>query len=616
MKKYSIIFAALLAVTALSCTKEAANVNPADEEEGEVILMAGFGNDDTRTIRQSDGKVFWSAKDEIAVVRGTRNKKFTSTNTVPAAEAGFKGTSLPAGSGAYWAVHPYDASAKFADSYFQITLPSEQEAVADTFAEDLFISVAYFTDPEEKLTFSHVVSGIKFTLTQPGIKKITLTSIDGSPVTGLLGIQYSGGRPSFVAYGSAKTKIELAPASGTFEVGKDYYFVTLPMAHQSGFNFFFEKEDGSIAYRDVKKAVSFESGHFKVMKDLDKGVEFEKDFFSYSPSAVSIPKFGGEFEINVKTDQNFHLDIASDWIHEVASSGDPLKGATYKFKADWNRGEAREGYVLVCNDSNCFFVTVTQEAGSEDDWKTAEFVHHALGMRFTATWCGYCPIMSETFKMAKAKLGDQFQYACFYSSSSGGNYGFYDIDTLMDQYAIDGFPTGIVDGRVLIENYASEYASNMIVEAARETETKYPTATSLGLSSSLDGNTVTVNVDVYAHVADRYKLTVLLLENEIVGYQADYTNGAHNDFVHNKVVREEFTPISGTACVVDLNAPKIYTFTVTVPDECDLDNLEVLAYIQRPFGQQTVIQSGDYGNSYVDNCYAAPVGVTTLPDLK
>lgn len=616
MKKYSLLFAALLAVTALSCNKEAVNDNPADREDGEeIILRAGFGNDDTKTIRQADGKVFWSASDQIAVVRGSRNRKFTSTNTEPMAEVEFKGT-LPSGSGDFWAVHPYNSAAKYADNYFQITLPSEQEAVPDTFAEDLFISVAHFVEGDEKISFSHVVSGIKFTVSQPGIKKITLTSLDGSPVAGLLGIQLSNGKPTFVAYGSAKSKIELAPSSGTFEVGKAYYFVTLPKSLPSGFNLFFEKEDGAIAFLDVNKRVDFEAGRFKAITDIDKNVTFEKDFFSYSPSAVSVPKFGGEFEINIKTDQNFHLDIASDWIHAVSNSGNPLKGATYTFKADWNPGEAREGYILVCNDSNCFFVTVSQEAGSADDWKTADFVHHALGMRFTATWCGYCPIMSETFKMAKEKLGNQFQYACFYSSSSGGNYGFYDIDVLMDQYAIDGYPTGIIDGRVLIENYSSDYASNLIVAAAKETEDNYPTATSIGLKSSLDGNVVNVDVDVYAHVADRYKLTVLLLENNIIGYQADYTNGAHNDFVHNKVVREAFTSVSGTACVVDLNAPKTYSFSVEVPEECDPDNLEVLAYIQRPFGQQTVIQSGDYGNFYVDNCYAAPVGSTTLPDLK
>lgn len=614
MKKYSLLFAALLAAAALSCTKEADRVDTADLEEGEeIILTAGFGNDDTRTIRQSDGKVFWSAKDEISVVRGTRNKKFTATNTEPAARAEFKGT-MPAGNGGFWAVHPYDASAKYADSYFQISLPAQQEAVADSFADDLFISVAYAKADATTLSFSHVVSGIKFSVTEPGIKKITLTANGGAPVAGLLGIQNQNGRPTFVAYGSPESVIELAPASGTFEVGKAYYFVTLPMPLESGFSLFFEKEDGAVAFRDVNKAITFDAGRFKTMMEVDKGLKFEKDFFSYSPGEVSLSKYGGEFKVKVRTDQNFHLDIASDWIHKVDEAGDPVKEATYTFKADWNPGEAREGYILVCNDRNCFFVSVKQEAGSADDWKTADFVHHALGMRFTATWCGNCPIMSETFKMAKSKLGDQFQYACFYATS--GNYGFADSNVLMDQYAVDGFPTGIVDGRVLIENYGSDYASDLIVAAARETESKYPTATSIGLKSSLEGNTVSVDVDVYAHVSDRYKLTVLLLENNIIGYQKDYTNGDHDDFVHSKVVRQAFTNVSGTACVVDLNAPKTYSFSVTIPDEYDPDNLEVLAYIQRPFGSQPVIQSGDYGTYYVDNCYAAPVGVTTLPDLK
>lgn len=613
MKKYSLLFAALLAAAALSCTKEADRVGTADLEEGEIILTAGFGNDETRTIRQADGKVFWSASDEIAVVRGTRNKKFTATNTEPAATAEFKGT-MPAGSGDFWAVHPYDANAKYADSYFQITLPAQQEAVADSFADDLFISVAYAKSDATTLSFSHVVGGIKFSVTEPGIQKITLTANGGAPIAGLLGIQNQNGRPAFVAYGSPQSVIELAPASGTFEVGKAYYFVTLPMPLESGFSLFFEKEDGAIAFRDVNKSITFDAGRFKTMMEIDKGLEFEKDFFSYSPEEVSLSKYGGEFKIKVRTDQSFHLDIASDWIHKTAEAGDPLREAAYTFKADWNPGEAREGYILVCNDNNCFIVSVKQEAGSADDWKTSEFVHHALGMRFTATWCGYCPIMSETFKMAKSKLGDQFQYACFYDPS--GNYGFAENNVLMDQYAIDGFPTGIVDGRVLIENYPSDYASDLIVAAAKETETKYPTATSIGLKSSLDGNVVNVDVDVYAHVADRYKLTVLLLENDIIGYQADYTNGAHNDFVHSKVVRMAFTNVSGTACVVDLNAPKTYSFSVTIPDEYDPDNLEVLAYIQRPFGSQPVIQSGDYGTYYVDNCYTAPVGATTLPDLK
>ena len=619
MKKHLLIAAAVAALAALSCSKEAADVEPAGLPGGqEVILTAGFGDEDeTRTVRQSDGKVFWSANDEISVVRGTNvyGNKFVSTNTSPAPRAGFQGT-MPSGTGAFWAVHPYDDYVYFDGTYLVTTLPDKQEAVADTFAEDLFISVAY--SETESLSFYNVVGGLKFSVTQPGIKKVVLTALGDEPLSGLMGIMMVGGRPTFWAWGTTQSQIELTPASGTFEVGKAYHFVTLPQELGSGFSLYFEKEDGTFAFRDVAKPVTIDASRFKTMMEADKGLKYEKDFFEYSPSTVSVSKFGGTFTVKVHSSVDFHFEIASDWIKEVSHEGNPLNEATYTFKASGNMGEAREGYILVCNDNNCFFVTVSQEAGSADDWKTAQFEHHSLGMRFTATWCGYCPNMSKIFKMAKADLGDQFQFACFYSSSSNGLYGFSGIGTLSSQYGITGFPTGIVDGRRLIQNYTSAaYGSQVIATAVQETEANYPTATAIGLKSSLSGQTVNVDVDVYSHIADSYKLTVLLLENNIVGYQRDFYVGDHDDFVHEHVVRKALTSVSGDAFTTTGTADKkSFNFTVSIPSDYNTANLEVLAYVQRPFGSQPVLQSGSYGSYYVDNCCSAPVGITWAPDLK
>ena len=622
MKQHFLFAAAVAALMTCACSVEPIDpVQP--EEDGEItVLTAGFAADGegTRTIRQEDGKVFWSAHDEIDIIRASRtgstSSKFTSTNTTPAATATFEGR-LPSGS-TFWALHPYAASANYDGTYLVTQLPNEQEAVAGTFADDLFISAAYFSSDDSSLSFYHVVGGFKFSVTEPGVKRITLTANGGEALAGVVGIKRaSGGRPAIQAYGSTQSQIVLKPASGTFEVGKAYYFVTIPSTLESGFSLLFEKEDGSVAYRTTDKSVALQAAHFKTMMEVDKGIEYGK-FFSYDVSETSFPKAGGSFTVKVHASMDFHFDCLADWIWEVSRDGDPLTGeAVYTFKVAPNYGEARTGYVQLCNDSNCYIILVEQEAGSEEEWKTAPFVHHSLGMRFTATWCGYCPIMSETFRMAKSKLGDRFQYACFYSSSSGGNYGFPEINTLADQYEIDGFPTGIVDGRVLIENYSSEYASNLIVQAVQETEANYPTATGIGIDTSLDGNTVSVDVDVYTHLADSYLLTVLLLENNIIGYQADYTNGAHSDFVHNKVVRKALTSVSGDAfTATDPVGVKSFSFTTTVEDGYDPDNLEILVYVQRPFGSQTVIQSGNYGNYYVDNCMSVPVGKYIFPDLK
>ena len=615
MKKH-FLFAALAALVTCACSVEPIDpVQP--EEDGEfAILTAGFAGDETRTVRQEDGKVYWSANDEISVVRGTNvyGNKFVSTNPAPAPSAAFEGV-MPSGTGAFWAVHPYDPDAYFDGEYLVVTLPETQEAVPDTFADDLFISVAYATD--EKLTFYHVVGGLKFSVTQPGIKKVTLIANGGEPLAGLMGIVNKDGRPTFWAWGTTYSRIELSPASGTFEVGKAYHFVTLPQTLSGGLSLLFEKEDGSLAYREVKKSVTVDAAHFKTMMEADKGLTYEKDFFTYTPTEVSLPKYGGTFTVKVHSSVDFHFEIASDWIKEVFHEGNPLLEETYTFRASGNTGEARDGFIQVCNDSNCFFVMVSQEAGSEDDWKTAAFDHHSLGMRFTATWCGYCPNMSESFQKAKSLLGDKFQYACFYSSSSGGLYGFSGINALMSQYSVTGFPTGIVDGRRLVQNYASDYAASVIAQYVQETEDHYPTATAIGLKSSLSGKTVTVDVDVYSHIADNYKLTVLLLENGIVGYQRDFYVGDHYDFVHDKVVRKAFNSVSGEAFTTTGTADKkSFQYSLTIPDDYDTDHLEILAYVQRPFGSQTVIQSGRYGNYYVDNCCSAPLGITWTPDLK
>lgn len=617
MKK-NLFYVAAVAALALSCAKETVDVSPAGLPEGkEVILTAGFSDeDDTRTVRQSDGKVFWSAGDEISVVRGTNTvgNKFVSTNTSPAPRAGFQGT-MPSGSGAFWAIHPYADDVYFDGTYLVATLPDKQEAVADTFADDLFMSVAY--SETESLTFCHVVGGIKFSVTQPGVKKVILTATGEEPLAGLMGIKNENNRPTFWAWGSTQSQIELAPASGTFEVGKAYYFVTLPMELSSGFSLYFEKKDGTFAFRNVSKAITIDAGRFKTLMEADKGLKYEKEFFEYGPSSVSLPQYGGTFTVKVRSSVDFHFEMVSDWIKEVYHEGNPLNEATYTFKVSGNTGEAREGYIQVCNDSNCFILTVNQEAGSEDDWKTAQFEHHSLGMRFTATWCGYCPNMSKTFKLAKANLGDRFQFACFYSSSSGGLYGFSGIGTLTSQYAVSGFPTGIVDGRRLIQNYSSEYAAGLIADAVQETESKYPTATAIGLKSALNGKTVTVDVDVYSHIADSYKLTVLLLENGIVGYQRDFYVGDHEDFEHEKVVRKAFTSVSGDAFTTTGTVDKkSFNYSLSVPNDYNTANLEILAYVQRPYGSQTVLQSGSYGNYYVDNCCSAPVGITWAPDLK
>ena len=249
--------------------------------------------------------------------------------------------------------------------------------------------------------------------------------------------------------------------------------------------------------------------------------------------------------------------------------------------------------------------------GGNSDWMDRTFVHHSLGMRFTATWCGWCPYMNESFVKAKRKLGNRMEYVNLHAASS--DLAFDGTAILASQFQITGYPTGIVDGKTKISNTTdTDYTGDRIVAAVSETETNYPPMTAIAMESSLSGRTVTVKVDVYLKQSEDYKVSGLLLEDGIVARQ----NGGSNDYVHDRVARIALTPITGSAFTAIAGDVKHFTWTVTVPDGCDTDNLSVLVWIQRKFGNQPVLQSEDYGDYYIDNCRQAPVGTIALLETQ
>ena len=101
-----------------------------------------------------------------------------------------------------------------------------------------------------------------------------------------------------------------------------------------------------------------------------------------------------------------------------------------------------------------------------------------------------------------------------------------------------------------------------------------------------------------------------MLESGIVGYQADYTNGAKDDYVHNDVPRLALSDISGDEFETEKeNMVKVNTYKGTIPSKCNKDNLRILVYVQREYGSQPVYSSQEYGDYYVDNSLSEKVGV-------
>jgi len=322
-----------------------------------------------------------------------------------------------------------------------------------------------------------------------------------------------------------------------------------------------------------------------------------KDVFEISPRSVSLSSEGGEFEITVDCTTSYEVSSVPNWISEL-SSGDGKN----RFLAEANEStEPRSGIIVFCDAlGTCLPLQVQQDPQPAG--------HLSLMMRFTATWCGWCPRMNNSVHLAMEQYPDKFLHVAVHGSSS--DLAFSAANSIMNQYGITGFPTGIVDGRTEIVNYTSDIASVNIINACKETEETYGTKTGITIGSTLTGRKLDTEVKVYVNTPGDYKITVLLLEDGIINEQSDYEQSVtHPDYVHDDVARIAVTNVLGEAFSVSSAGVKSFQYTVnSIPVTYNLANMRVLVYVQAAFGAQQRIQSGNYGDYYVDNCATAPLG--------
>ena len=269
-----------------------------------------------------------------------------------------------------------------------------------------------------------------------------------------------------------------------------------------------------------------------------------------------------------------------------------------------------EGQIDALTEINIPSNTKIVVKGSEDpddpeDWAGKEFWHKSLGMRFTATWCGYCPNLATGFAKAVSQYPNKIEQLNLHPTSS--NLGFSGTSALSNIFNVTGYPTGMIDYRSRIGNYASDYAATTVVDAVKETEKNYPVKTGISFSSSVSGSTLNLNVKLYIKEKGDYKVTAVLVEDNIIGYQ----NGGGDSYNHSSIARVAITDITGDAVSTsEDNKTVSKNYTATIPSSCDKNNLRVLVYVLRQYGSQTIIRTADYGDYYVDNAISAAVGTT------
>ena len=248
-------------------------------------------------------------------------------------------------------------------------------------------------------------------------------------------------------------------------------------------------------------------------------------------------------------------------------------------------------------------VTVIQapQAGEtgDDAWKSKEFYHRSLVLRFTADWCGYCPQMASALNDAQQALPDKIETIAVHGG--GSSLQTEASSALAGLYGITNYPTGVIDGLSYVPN--SDSTKDMIISSVKETEDKYDAVSGASWTSSVSGRNVNLNLSAYIKEAGSYKITAFLLEDNIIAPQIDYKNGDQPDYVHSGIIRSAFTyPLGESFTVDEDSAVKDFLYSVEVPSGSVVDNMRVIVYVQK--------LDEDTSRYYVDNAFSAAVGVT------
>lgn len=329
--------------------------------------------------------------------------------------------------------------------------------------------------------------------------------------------------------------------------------------------------------------------------------------FSIDAEKVSVSAEGTQEPVVVNVTSNLPWSVVSDadWCTVSPESGE--NDGSFSISVGQNvTYDSRVAVVTITSDDGAMSADVqvvqspVYQDGGDDSWKTAEFLHVPIAFRFTADWCGYCPMMARAMTEAQKELDGRLEVISVHGGGSG-----LECDEsleLMNQYSIPGFPTGLVDCRTYIDNSSSVTSTaSSIVAAVKDTEEKYDTYTGLGWSAELTGNNMKMDLSVYVKKAGEYKVTALLIEDGVVGYQADYVSGNNRSYEHSGIIRGALSDVKGDQFTIEADGMvKHFTYSEFIPTDFDLENMRVVVYVQKKLDLKK--------SWYADNTASAPLG--------
>lgn len=233
MKKMFVLWGALALLTAACSNEESQKVAYSPL----VLTAQQEGGEATRT-SLSGTEVHWSAGDNVAAFVSNVAHTSTVTEILSAKSARFTFSDLAADAVVQYAVYPAAAAAGLAGDVITVTVPTEQTAVAGSFAEGSAVAIA--KGGSSTLEFKNVCGFLAFTINADDVQSVHIYA--NEKMTGTADVNWNSGNPTVSAFKPfAYTGIKL---TGPFTKGATYYAavfpgtytgLTLKLTHSNGY---------------------------------------------------------------------------------------------------------------------------------------------------------------------------------------------------------------------------------------------------------------------------------------------------------------------------------------------------------------------------------------------
>jgi len=335
MKKMFVLWGALALLTAACSNEESQKVSYSPL----VLTAQQEGGEATRT-SLSGTEVRWSAGDNVAAFVSNVAHTSTAAEILSAKSARFTFSDLAADAVVQYAVYPAAAAAeRLAGDVVTVTVPTEQTAVAGSFAEGSAVAIA--KGGSSPLGFKNVCGFLAFTINADGVQSVHIYA--NEKMTGTADVIWDKDNPTVSAFKNfAYTGVKL---TGTFTKGETYYAAVFPGTY-TGLTLKLTHSDGYVStYTNSNTLTVSRKDNVVIARNLvlrtpASGTWFEKTPATIEPGVpvIVVGKVGGNYRLISNADTG---DTSPSAATTATVSGSTVTNVDDGFK--WNLSSTTDG---------------------------------------------------------------------------------------------------------------------------------------------------------------------------------------------------------------------------------------------------------------------------------